>query len=79
LGSKNTLDALQKKMVESLVEKKIMNFFKAAADLLNEDVVSSSTIISSILKLMAMLGIERVAGERPYFQVSFALNFRTLS
>jgi hypothetical protein len=51
-------------MIESLVEKKIMHFFKAATDLLNEDVVSSSTIISSILKLMAMLGIERSRLER---------------
>jgi len=41
-----------------------MHFFKAAADLLNEDVVSSSSIISSILKLMAMLGIERSRLER---------------
>lgn len=41
-----------------------MAFFKQANDLLEADISASSVIISSVLNLMSMIGIERSRVER---------------
>jgi len=47
-----------------LVDKEVLSYFKQAGDFLSANVIQSSIIISSVLSLMAMMGIERSRVER---------------
>ena len=53
-----------KALVAELVDKEVLSYFKQAGELLSLDVFQSSIIISSVLSLMAMMGIERSRVER---------------
>jgi hypothetical protein len=50
--------------VAELVDNEVLSYFKQAGQLLEADVIASSVIISSVLSLMAMMGIERSRVER---------------
>jgi hypothetical protein len=47
-----------------LVDNEVLSYFKQTQELLEADVIQSSIIISSVLSLMAMMGIERSRVER---------------
>ncbi len=51
-------------IISELVDKEVLSYFKKAGELLESDVISSSIIVSSVLSLMAMMGIERSKVER---------------
>jgi len=50
--------------VAALVDNEVLSYFKQTQELLEADVIQSSVIISSVLSLMAMMGIERSRVER---------------